>query len=633
MPYGSTGKILHVDLTSGEVWEEVLSNDLYRLFPGGKGLAGFLLLRDLPPGIDPLSPDNVLILANGLLTGAPVATAVRFTAAAKSPLTGGYGESEAGGYWGPELKAAGFEAIEITGRAATPVYLAIIGSRVSIQDAKHLWGQEPDWVEAQIRSELGDKHIRVLQTGLAGENRIRYAGLTHELRHYNGRNGMGAVMGSKLLKACVVRSNGGRYTSNAADPDALLRLGKRLAKEAKNHPQSWDLHEKGTLSLLSGFNAAGMLPTRNFKDGFFSGAERINWEAIDREVLSGHGSCYGCAVRCKPQVKGEGMYGLSPIFGGPEYEAVAGFGSNCGIDDLGAVGKANQLCNRYVMDTISTSATIAFAMECFENGLISLDDTDGIELRFGNSQAMLEVVERIAHRHGIGDILAEGSYRAAQKIGGNAMEYAIQVKGQELAMHEPRGKVAVGLGFAISENGADHLVSVHDTLLQNPESVAFRGAEALGIQKALPARLLDDEKVRYYFLCENWISLGKVLGLCYFGPAPRSFMQVRDVLEVVQAASGWNLDLDDLLEIGERATNLARLFNAREGFTRIDDQLPERLFKPLENGALKGVAYPREEFEQALTELYRLKGWDPDTGMPSREQLAKLGLEFLKYEI
>ncbi len=629
MPNGSSGKILHVNLTDNEITEELLGDDIYRLFPGGKALAGYLLLRDLPAHTDPLSPENVLILANGLLTGAPLSTATRFTAAAKSPLTGGYGESEAGGYWGPELKMAEYEAVIIKGRAVAPVYLAIINGQVSIKGAGHLWGQDPDRVETQIRSELGDNRVRVLQIGLAGENMVRYAGMTHELHHYNGRNGMGAVMGSKNLKACVVRGSEARYINLAADPKALAGLGRQFSKEAKNHPQSWDLHEKGTLALVGGFNAAGMLPTRNFKDGSFEGAEQITWESFNREILSGHGSCHACAIWCKPRVRGGGKYNIDPKYGGPEYEAAAGFGSDCGVSDLEAVTKANELCNRYVMDTISTSATLAFAMECFELGLIELGDTDGVELRFGNAEAMLQGVEWIAKRQGIGDLLAEGSYRAALKIGGNALDYTIQVKGQELAMHEPRGKVSVGLGFAVSEIGADHLVSIHDTMLQNPGSIPFKGAVGLGIRNALPSRELNDEKVSNYFLCENWVSLGKVLGLCYFGPAPRSFMQVQDVVAAVEAASGWKMDLKDLLAVGERATNLARLFNVREGFTRADDRLPERLFQPLGNGALAGAAYPREEFERSLTELYRLKGWDPATGVPTRERLAMLGLEFL----
>jgi aldehyde:ferredoxin oxidoreductase len=331
-------------------------------------------------------------------------------------------------------------------------------------------------------------------------------------------------------------------------------------------------------------------------------------------------------VRCKREVALDDRYQVSSAYGGPEYETVAGYTSNCGIGDLQAAAKANELCNRYTLDSISTSAVVAFAMECFEHELIGLKETGGIELRFGNAEAMLQMVEMIAHRQGLGDLLAEGSAHAASLIGGEAQYFAMHVKGQELAMHEPRGKVNVGLGYAVSETGADHLVTIHDTLVQNPNSVPFQGAKDLGITQALPARDFGSEKVQQYFIFENWVSLGKVIGFCYFGPAPRSFIKVEDVITAVNTTTGWNMNLADLLEIGERATNLARVFNVREGFSRQDDRLPERLFTPLQAGALTGVALSKEEFERALTELYRLKGWDPDTAAPLPERLEKLGL-------
>ena len=628
MGYGYTGKILRVDLIEKSIRVEILDESLYRLYPGGKALAAFFLLSELAPHTDPLGPENILILANGLLTGAPVATATRFIAAARSPLTGTYGESEAGGFWGPELKMAGYDAIIITGKADEPVYLSIYDERVEICPATHLWGREPDFVQSQICHEMGDEKFRVLQIGLAGENLVKYASLTHEMRHYNGRNGIGAVMGSKNLKAVAVRGTTLRYNDLAHDGPALTKLGKTLSKRVKEHPQAWDLHEKGTMPLVGGLNASGMLPTFNFREGVFAGAGKIDWTAYDNELLVGRKSCYACSVRCKPEVEANDRYQISQKFGGPEYEAVAGFGSNCGISDIQAVAKANELCNRYVMDTISTSATIAFAMECFERGLIGPEETGGLDLRFGNSEAMLQAVEQIAQRRGFGDRLAEGSHHLAQEIGGDAPDYAIQVKGQELSMHDPRGKVNVGIGFAVSENGADHLTAMHDTLLQNPGSVSFQAAQALGIRNALLARVLNTEKVEQYFITENWASLGKVVGLCYFGPAPRSFIQVEEVVQLVRAATGWDTSLTDLLQIGERATNLARLFNAREGFNRSDDTLPKRLFGPLENGPLADVAYPLTEFEEALTTLYQLKGWDPTSGLPTPSHLKNLGISW-----
>jgi aldehyde:ferredoxin oxidoreductase len=313
-------------------------------------------------------------------------------------------------------------------------------------------------------------------------------------------------------------------------------------------------------------------------------------------------------------------------YGGPEYETVAVFGSDCGVDDLQAVAKANELCNEYLLDSISTGATIAFAMECFEHGLIGLKDTDGIDLRFGNAEAMLAMIGKIARREGIGELLAEGSRRVAEKIGGEAPFFAIQVKGQELPMHDPRGKVNVGLGYAISEIGADHLLVAHDTMLANPDSVSFKGAQGLGLQQAQPPRVFNEEKTSHFYTLERWTSFEKVSGLCFFGPVPRSFIQAGDVVEAVRAATGWDVTLDELLTMGERATNMARVFNAREGFSRKDDALPERLFQGLENGALQGQAMPREDFEQALTRIYRTKGWDEQTGMPTRERLESLSL-------
>lgn len=627
MKNGSTGKILRVDLTRGETRVEELDPALYRRFPGGKALAGYFLLRELPARTDPLGPENVLVFANGLLTGAPFSTATRFTVAAHSPLTGGYGESEAGGFWGPELKFAGFEAIVVKGRAEHPIYLWIQDGKAEIRDARHLWGHEPEEAQGIIRQELGDKLIRVAQIGLGGENMVRYAAIVNELRHYNGRTGMGAVMGSKNLKALAVRGHT-RYLDLAYDPQPIAELGRKLAKGVREHPQSWDLQDKGTPGLVAGLNAAGILPTRNFHKGASEHVDSLRWETYEKELLVGRGSCYACAVRCKREVEVNDRYQVSKTYGGPEYETVAGFSSNCNVGDLEAVAKANELCGKYTLDSISTSGTVAFAMECFEHGLIGLKETGGLELRFGNADAMIQAVELIAHREGIGNLLAEGSRRAAEVIGGDAPNFALHVKGQELPMHDPRGKVGVGLGYAVSDTGADHLTAAHDTLLQNPNSGSFKAAMELGLKEAIPARELSTRKAEQYWIMENWSSAGKVIGLCFFGPAPRSFIQIDDVVTAVRAATGWDVTAADLLAIGERATNLARVFNVREGFSRQDDTLPQRLFSPLENGALSGVAIPQAEFEAALTDLYRFKGWDPETAAPTHERLRELGIEW-----
>lgn len=622
--YGTTGKILRVNLSTSELVIEELAEDFYRLYPGGKALAGYILLNEMSANIDPFSPENVMVIANGLLTGAPVSTATRYTVSAKSPLTNTYGESEAGGFWGPELKMAGLEAIVITGKSPQPVYLWIQDGEIEIRPANHLWGRKTAKVQEMIRTELGDKKIRVLQIGPAGENLVRYAGLTNDLRHFNGRNGMGAVMGSKNLRAVAVRGRT-HYQKLARDPKALIALGRTLAQRVKESPQAWGLQNTGTPGLVEPLNSGGMLPTRNFLQGAFENVDDIKWEVYESELLTARRSCYACAIRCKREVQVDGE---PSVYGGPEYESLGSLGPNCGVGDLHAIAKANDLCNAYMLDSISTGMAISFAMECFEHGLLTLEDTNGLELRFGNAEAMLTMVEWIALREGLGDLLAEGVMRAAEKIGGDAHSFAIHVKGQELPMHEPRGKYNVGMGYAISEIGADHLVVAHDSMLANPEGIPFKNAQPLGITEAQPVRSMNDEKMRQFYILEKVTSFEKVIGYCFFGPAPRSYILMDEVLDSVNAATDWNLTLDDLLEIGERATNMARVFNAREGFTRKDDTLPERLFSPLENGVLKGEVFPRDEFESALTILYSIKGWDPETGTPTRERLEALSLDW-----
>jgi len=622
--YGTTAKVLRVDLTNGAIETETLSEDFYRLYPGGKALAGYILLNEIPPHTEPFAPENVLVFASGLITGAPVSTATRYIVSARSPLTNGYGESEAGGFWGPELKMAGWEAIVVKGKAPKPVYLWVNGDQVEIRSAEHLWGRMTAEVQESIRSELGDEKIRVLQIGPAGENLVRFAGLTNDLRHFNGRNGLGAVMGSKNLRAIAVRGNQ-RYQSLAYDAKTLMNIGGKLAKTVKENPLSWDLQERGTPGLVEPLNTGGILPTRNFRQGAFEGVDELKWEAYEKNLLTARRTCYACAVRCKREVA---IGGQESPYGGPEYETVGAFGPNCGVNDLQAVAKAGELCNAYMMDTISCGMTISFAMECFEHGLLTLADTGGIDLRFGNAEAMLKMIDLIARREGIGDLLAEGSKRAAEKIGGDAHFFAIQVKGQELAMHEPRGKYNVGMGYAISEIGADHLVVAHDPAFAKPEAIQLKAAAPLGLTKALPPRSLGADKMEMFYILEKWGSLEKVIGFCFFGPAPRSFIPAEDVLLSINAATGWNISMDDALAIGERATNMARIFNLREGFGRKDDTLPERLFTGLENGALQGQAMPREEFEQSLTILYEFKGWDKQTGVPTPEKLRQLGLDW-----
>ena len=614
--------ILKIDLSSGETEQLVVPPAWEQDFLGGASLAARLLYPRLTPELEPLSPQAPLLFLNGPLSGTSGPAVGRFVVCGRSPATRLWAESNCGGFWGPELKMAGFEGVVVKGCAAEPVCLWIQDGQAQLRPAGHLWGKTPLDVQTAIRAELGDDKIRVLQTGQAGENLVRMACITNDLRHFNGRNGIGAVMGSKKLRAIAVRGHQ-RYLSLAKDAAALGELGRKLAKEVQAHPASVDLQRRGTPGLVEGLNAGGILPTLNFRLGAFENVDEIKWEAYEREILTARRSCYACAVRCKREVAVDGR---TSEYGGPEYETVAAFGSNIGVDDIHFIAKAGEMCNIYTLDTISTGGTIAFAMECFEHGLLTLEDTGGIELRFGNKDAALKMIELIATRQGIGNLLAEGSKRAAEVIGGDAHFFAMQVKGQEFAMHEARGKWNVGMGYAVSETGADHLVVAHDTTLANPESLSFKSARAIGLVNAHPPRLYNEEKMDQFFRLESWNSLEKTIGLCFFGPAPRSFIQPEDVLKAIEYATGWELTMAEALQIGERGINIARAFNVREGFSRADDQLPERMFQPLEGGALSGQSISRADFEQALTWLYRIKGWDVETACPTRARLEALSL-------
>ncbi len=624
MPHGYNGRILHLDLSTGEKRVEEPGELFYRRYFGGRNLIAYYLLKNLQPRIDPLDPENLLIFAAGLITGAPIAGSGRNSVGGKSPLTEGYGEAEAGGFWGAELRKAGYDALVIRGRAQRPVYIWIDDQQVEVRDASHLWGQLTAPVQEAIQEELEDPLIRVAQIGPAGENLVRFACVVNDLHHFAGRTGMGAVMGSKNLKAIAVR---GRSKPSIADPEGLRSLARWLAKNYMD--RAGGLHKDGTAGDVEYLNKKGGLPTRNFQAGSFEAAEAIAGSTMTDTILVGRKGCFSCASRCKRQVAAEEPYKVDPTYGGPEYESVAALGSNCGIGDLVAIAKGNELCNAYGLDTISTGSAIAFAMECFERGLITPQETEGLELTFGNAPAMIEMVERIARREGLGDILAQGVKRAAERIGSGAEEYALHVKGQEIPMHEPRWKQGLGLGYILSDTGADHNHNFHDNLYTK-ETRTFRRARALGILEPLPVNDLSPAKVRLYHYVSTWRLLLNSLGLCLF--LPYEYHQVRDL---VNAVTGWNTSLWELLKVGERSHVLARAFNALEGQTVEDDHLPRRFFSPLgaDTPALEGVAIEEGRLRKALITYYGMAGWDPATGTPTRERLEELDIGWVAEEL
>ena len=612
MPFGYNGNILRVNLSKDKVSTESPDEVFYRRYVGGEGFVAYYLLKELETGIDPLGPENKLIFAAGPVTGAPIPGSGRNSIGAKSPLTGGFGESEVGGHWGAELKHAGFDAVIIEGKSDSPVYLWIHDGEAEIRDASHIWGKETGDAQRIIRKELNDRLVRVALIGPGGERLVRYACVIVDLKDAAGRTGMGAVMGSKNLKAVAVRGHG---RTEVSDGKALTELSRWLSQRLEGF---W-AHEYGTGSNLDAGVASGNLPIRNFRDGDFPNANALSAETIKETVRIGMEGCYACSVRCKKIVKIDEPFTVDPIYGGPEYETLAALGSNCGVDDLKAVCKANELCNRYSIDTISAGVSIAFAMECYENGLLTDEDTGGLKLNFGNAKAMLKMVEMICKREGLGDLLAEGVKRASEKIGKESEKFAVHVKGQEVPMHEPRFKRSLGIGYAVSPTGADHMHNLHDTIL-TVRGQQLDNLAALGILEPIPLEDLGPRKVRALIYFVDWRVLDNCLLLCDF--LPWSYIQKTDI---VRAVTGWNTTAWELMKIGERATTMARIFNIREGFKKQDDWLPERFFHPKTSGALSKTAIDPEKLRNAIDTYYKMMGWD-ENGVPTREKLEELDI-------
>jgi aldehyde:ferredoxin oxidoreductase len=620
MATGMTFTLLHIDLGTRETRVEEIPETVIRKHLGGGALACHLLLRDLPSGVDPLGPDNILVFTTSVINGLSLSGSNRYTAAAKSPLTGGYGEAEAGGWWAPELRAAGFDGLMIRGRAEAPVYLWIKDGQVQVRDASQYWGKLSGEVQDGLEQELGDKRIRVLQTGVAGERGVRFAAIVNQLKHFHGRAGLGAVMGSKNLKAIVVR---GSKPHTPADKDGA-KAGLTFFRE--HYDRKTDrFHTLGSSGGLLALEASGILPTRNFRDGSFEHAKEISGQKMAETILVNRGTCYACAVACKREVEIPDE-GVTPKYGGPEYETLASAGSLCGVGDLHALARANQLFAQYVLDSISTGAVIAFAMECFEHGIITKEDTGGIDLRFGNAEALDPIIHLIGRREGIGRLLGEGVRRAAATLGRGAERFALHVKGQELPMHDPRGKKGLSLAYALSPTGADHMEAPHDPLYAgfHPQGHPLG---PLGLIEPLDPLKLDAKKVRAFFVTQQVWSFYNSVGMCDFVGAPLNALQLQPLVDYVNSVTGWNMSLFEMMKVGERANTLMRLFNCREGFTPDDDVLPQRLHEGIGNGVLKGQRIDPAEFLAARRTYYQMAGWDPETGRPTAAKLAELGIE------
>ncbi|MCB0094583.1 MAG: aldehyde ferredoxin oxidoreductase family protein [Caldilineaceae bacterium] len=618
MSQSYSGKILHVDLADQRTWVEELDESIYRRYLGGSALASHFMLRDIKPGIDPLGPENPLMFMTSIINGLPLSGANRYTAAAKSPLTGGFGEAEAGGYWGPELKRTGFDGIIVHGQSEKPVYLYIHDGECEFRDASHYWGKLAGEVQDGLEEELDDKRICVLQTGVAGENLVLYAAIVNQLRHFHGRAGLGAVMGSKKLKAIVVRGR------ERVAPESREGARDVVKWFQENYDKENDrMHLFGTAGGVGGLDADGILPTFNFRQGTFEHAKEISGQTMADTILVNRGTCFSCTVACKREVEVESR-GVSAKYGGMEYEIIGALGSLCGVGDLEAIAEGSQWVNKYVLDGISTGVAIAFAMECYENGILTKEDTDGIELTWGNADAMIAMIHKIGKREGLGNILADGVKRAAEQIGKGSEKFALHVKGQELPMHEPRGKRSLTLAYAVSPTGADHMEAIHDPAFEGL-GVLDNGLSEVGLTEPLDRMELGPKKVKAFFYAQAIWSLYNSVGMCDFVGIPIGALKLKALRDFINAATGWDMTMWELMKVGERANTLARLFNVREGFSATDDTLPDRIFEPLEKGRLEGIGVDRAEFGQALKTYYQMAGWGDD-GVPTPAKLAELDL-------
>jgi len=618
IPGGYAGKVLRVNLTDNSYFIEQKDNLFYRRHLGGSGFITHFLLKELKPGSEPLGPENKLIFALGPLTGTPIIGNGRHGVGAKSQLTGGIALSQVGGFWGAELKRAGFDAIIIEGKARHPVYLWIKDGEVSIRGAAHLWGKKTKETLEEIRSELGDNKVQVALIGPAGENKVSFACIMHGLFNAAGRGGLGAIMGAKNLKAVAVRGTNRPEVANSAWVNEANR--KFRDSILFNHWLTRELREYGTLgpSMEAG-EVTGDLPIRNFRDGIFPEVKKISGVAIKNTIRIGMDGCFSCPVRCKKRVKTDEPYHIDPDYGGPEYEALAALGSNLGVDELEVIAKANELCNAYSLDVISTGGVIAFAMECYERGYLTQNDTGGIELKFGNSEAVLTCIELIAHNQGFGRLLAMGTARLSEKIGCGSEAFAMEVKGLDAGMHEPRLTPCMGLGFMINPHGADHCCNVRDTNFEH--GIALYNS--VGFHEPIPMNEMNPRKLALFKFGHLRQVLFDCLLLCHFAAVALDF---ETMAEITAAVTGWNTGVVEQLRVAERTLTTARLFNIREGFTANDDRLPERFFQPRTDGALSKHGLDREKMEKAKLYYYTLMGWD-ENGVPLPEKVEELCIE------
>jgi aldehyde:ferredoxin oxidoreductase len=607
---GYAGKIGWVDLTEGTTRIDDLDEGMARRYIGGKAMGAYLLLRHLPPKTPPYDPGNILIFITGPLSGTNFPAASRSAVITRSPMTGTFLDSYCGGFFGPHLKRAGLDALVITGKAQKPVYILADEGKITIEKADQVWGLSTFDTEARLqnehRKEKGER-ISVASIGPAGEKMVRFANIVNDRRCY-GRGGAGAVMGSKNLKAVVLRGN---QRPGMTDEAAFKDVAGRSRRKTAAHPltgKEGHFPKVGTMMTLDLTNETGTLPTRNWQENTSEHAEVINADAFVKHIIRPK-TCYACPIGCSRESTAT-QSGVEYTTEGPEYETMYAFGPNCEIKEPEVVIAADKLCTDYGLDTISCGVVVGFAMECFEAGLLSGEDTGGSDLSFGNGDALIDLIHLIGKREGLGQILAEGVKRASEKIKGSS-EFAMHVKGLELPGYDPRGMKGQALTSAVSDRGGCHLRS--NTLR----------TEIIGKPRAYDRYVYDEKAEMIRELQLNYATYNCLIA-CVFGTFA---LDGEDYAEALSTIMDWSVTAQEIRLIGEKALNLTRLFNIREGFTRQDDTLPQRLFnQPATRGPSKGQVVDKAAFEKMLDEYYHCMGWDKN-GVPAKDKLKELGID------
>lgn len=613
---GYNGKILWIDLSRQETYEETIPTEWYTKYIGGEGFVAKLMYDRLEAKIDPLSKDNLLLFATGPLNGTLAPMSGRTCVGFKSPLTGTIGASNVGGQLAPVLKKTGYDIIGFKGQSEKPVYVYVKDSNVEFKDASHIWGLDVEKTEDRIREEIDEK-IRIAEIGPAGENLVKYASIMIDSHRAAGRGGAGAVMGSKNLKALVVNGSGSRTEIDSMD--SFNRFSKKARQELKDEPfVNSLLHVYGTPAFTTAVNSVGCIPTKNWQNTTYDSAmDSLGHEAFHETLDVKASACHACPVACGRDTKIKSGKYAGQKGHGPEYEGIGAFGAKTCVTDLNEVTMTYYLCNRYGIDIISAGQVLSTAMEWFEKGLIDLDTTDGIPLEFGNGEAMIQMIEKIAMRDGFGDVLAEGSDRAADIIGGDAHKYTFTVKGMELASCGVRASKGETLSHVGSERGADHLRPFASTI----DALGYTEAELGILEKKVSTQ--DSDKAWVKPLKELSM-LTNLLGTCLFAVITLA-VKASTWTGLYNAVTGENMSIEDLLQCADRVNTLERLFNMREGFTHEHDRLPIRLTtEPAPDGLGKGQVVDEKII---IKEYYRSMGWHEETGVPTPEKLEQLGLK------